>query len=151
MCKRFASSGFTLVELIAVVVILAVLAVAVSPRFMSAETPDIQTTRDNIIMAFSQAQQIAMAQGEAKVVLTNTTVDVQVPDPNTSVWDSAKWPGVRYPDNLPARVTITKGIGDWTFDKLGRPKDKLGTSQEDRSIAINGQPSITVEESGYAH
>lgn len=137
MRRPIESLGFTFVELVAVIVIMAVLTIAAVPRFMSAETPGIQTTRDNIIMAFAQAQQVAMAQGEAAVVLSSNSVDVQVQG------ISVDWPGITNPYHFPSKVNVTQGMGIWQFDKLGTTQRGI--------ITINNQLSITVEESGYAY
>lgn len=143
MYKRDYCSGFSLIELIAVIVIMAVLALVVSPSFFGRDAASVQTTRNNIIMAFSQAQQIAMAQGNASVVLTETSVDVQANNVSVS------WPGTSYPYSFPSDtlVTNTATAGTWTFDKLGRTQ--AGT------VVISGQQSvtqsITVEASGYAY
>lgn len=137
MARRSGSFGFTLVELIAVILILAALAVAATPRFMSGESISVQTVRDSIIMAFAQAQQIAMAQGEASVVVTSTSIDVR------SSGVSVSWPGASNPYNFPSPARVSSGTGIWQFDKLGRT--------ESGTIVINDQVSITVEASGYAY
>lgn len=116
-------------------VIMAVLALAVSPSFFGRDSTTIPTTRNNIIMAFSQAQQIAMAQGEASVIINSNSVDVQVN--GTTI----HWPGTTYPYPFPSGITVTQG--SWMFDKLGR------TSAG--GVVINGQLTITVEASGYAY
>lgn len=129
--------GFTLVELIATIVVIGVLSVVVVPQFMRQDHHGVKIAQDNIIIAFAQAQQIAMAQGEASVVVTSTSIDVR------SAGVSVSWPGASNPYNFPSPARVSSGTGIWQFDKLGRT--------ESGTIVINDQVSITVEASGYAY
>jgi len=137
-------SGFSLIELIAVLIILAVVSFSVFVKFSNDNTAAVQTARDQAQSAFFTAQQIAMARsGE------DTTIEVAVAASSLNVTEngnSVAATGCTYPLNFPDGVTVTSGIGTYTYDKLGR-------TDRGQVVLTRGSVSATlrVEASGYVY
>lgn len=135
--------GFSLIELITVIIVLGIISVLAFARFDNADTAAVQTGRDQVLNALFVAQQLAMARSpddSVQVSLSATSVDITEND--VSLTRS----GVSYPLTLPEGVSITGGTGDYDYDKLGR------TTPATIALSRGGtSASITLEASGYAH
>lgn len=127
--------GFTLIELIAVLVLVGIMSVVLMSRIGGANTAGVQAGRDSLIAAFFFAQQTAMARDGIQLTTSGNNVNV------TEDGDSL----IGYPLTLSDAVTLTSS--SFTYDKLGR------TSSGNVTISHSSGTSatITVEESGYAH
>lgn len=168
MTVRTQQRGFTLIELVTVIVIMGILAVAAVPRFFDVSIFESRGFRDEVISTLRYAQKAAVAQhrfvcanfSANSVNLTwgtNATCAggvMALPSGGTSVSN--------------ANVTITApAAGNISFDCLGRPREKghaaaatatcvpgnqaavLAASQ---SVGILGETAITIErETGYVH
>lgn len=135
--------GGTLIELVAVTVILAIVYTVVAPRF-SSSVADVQAARDDIVAGLFFAQQAAIAR-DSNSRGTNITfvaganaIDVQ--QNGNSLLDSI------YPLTLRG-VTVSPAPLTLDYDKLGR------TSPTTLTITGNDGSSatVTLEASGYAH
>jgi len=142
------SRGFTLVELVVVILILGILSINVGARFLSGSAFADRQVADELIEAIRYAQHVAMSRGGNIQVVTNaTTYRVQeitcasppcpIPNPNRSGNYTVTIPG----NSLLSATTIS-------FNGLGQP-----TPNANSDITV-GNPiafTITVEgETGYA-
>lgn len=138
------NQGFTLVELVAVVVILGVLSITVASKFSSSSTQRLPASCDLVVAALSAGQQLAMAQlDEVRVQTGGTQVDLQVND--GSGWSSVQFGGVQYPISLHTGQTI---------DTVTISFNRLGRASLAGDITIHhGLDSLTVSvsESGFSH
>lgn len=136
--------GFTLIELIVVILLIGILSASVAPRFFSDNDFKARGLADEIITAIRHAQRLSMTRGENHhIIITTTSYTVEkVAGPIKKV---------RHPDGddafskiIPNNiVTSTVTI---EFDQLGRPIPN-------NLVSIDLLPfTITVEkETGYAH
>lgn len=141
--QSIAQRGFSLVELITVIIVLGIISVVAFARFDNADTAAVQTGRDQVLNAFFVAQQLAMARSpddSVQVRLDATSVNITENDASLSR------SGVSYPVTLPQGVSITSGTGVYAFDKLGRTTPAVIALSRGGTSA-----SITLEASGYAH
>ncbi|MES2674844.1 MAG: type II secretion system protein [Pseudomonadota bacterium] len=128
-----AQRGFTLIELIAVMVIIGVMSVTLFSRLGSINSTNVQASRDDLIAALFFAQQTAMARSGVQLVLTANTVTV-----------TENLTALRgYPLNLASGITATPAT--FSYDKLGRTSARVITLTSSGGSAV-----ITVEASGYA-
>ena len=123
--------GYTLIELLAVIILIAALTVSISSRFQKNSSFQALATRDDIVAGLFYAQQIAMARDSAanpvQFVASGTTIDVR--EGGSSV-------GGIYPLQLPAGFSVTAATLD--YDKLGRTTAAtLLLGDGDNSIQIN--------------
>ncbi|WP_205617015.1 pilus assembly FimT family protein [Pelomicrobium methylotrophicum] len=139
------AGGFTLVELVIVIVILGVLAVAVLPKFFERITFDARAFHDQALAAVRHAQKVAIAQ--RRTVWVNVTASgIQVcydPGCGTPVTDPVR--GGALSVAAPAGVSLSPA--SFRFDGLGRPSTGV-------SITVTGDvPRMIVVESetGYVH
>lgn len=140
--------GFSLIELITVMILLGILSITLFSRLGPVNTAAIQSGRDDIIAALFFAQQTAMMRshnGNIHVVITNTHVNV-TEDGNPIAVTSTY-----YPLALPQGVTVSTSVpnGIFSFDKLGR------TTAAEITLTGSGNTAgtsavIRVEGSGYA-
>ena len=129
--------GFTLVELIAVLVIVGILSVSVLTRLVPSDTLQLQASRDTIVAAFYSAQQLAMTRRASVEVITSANqVDIQLGNASVS------FGGVQYPVQQVNGQTLSAVT--FAYDRLGHTTGAgLQLSQNGRVV------SISVDASGY--
>lgn len=140
--------GFSLVELVTVLIIIGVLAASSTSLFIPSSTFQMQAARDQVVAAFAAAQQRAMSRTNAIQVSTSgNQIDVREDidgDGNFATSVSVSMGGVQYPLALLANQTISNA--SFTFNRLGETNSgTLTLSQSGASVAIE------VTDSGYAY
>ena len=138
------NKGFTLVELISVIVLVGVLSVTVFYRLASVNSVKVQSGRDDVIAALFFAQQQAMMRSNITLVIAANSVSVN--ESGTPILVSNNY----YPLNMPANVNLSATVNTFVYDKLGRTTagtiTLTGTGNSSGASA-----SIKVEASGYAY
>lgn len=140
------SRGFTLIELIAVIIVLAVISVTAIPRFSNAGASAL-AGRDDLIAALFYAQQIAMARSRSSADPSlNNPIQLQVSGGNLVQVTEGSGATVRYSVNMPEGVTLSPNTNR-SFSKLGATTETTFTV-----IASDGSSAqVVLEASGYAH
>ena len=137
--------GFTLVELIVVILLTGILSISIAPRFFAVSSYEDRKAADELLTALRHTQQMAMNRGgDIQLLLTATNFTVQLsggtairsPDGQAS-----------YTRKFPANVAVSSTPAlpaTINYDGLGRP---------DVGYIIDlGSQKITLEEeTGYAH
>ena len=137
--------GFTLVELITIMVIVGILSVAVLPRFFDANTFQSRGFNDQIISSLRYAQKVAIAQHRfVCVTIAANTISLAQGATNACGTPLPNLSGAgNYSVAAPTGVTV--GAATFNFNALGRPSAA-------QSITVSGNAAITVEaETGYVH
>lgn len=155
--KRVGQAGFTFVELISVVLIVGVLAVAVIPRLADRSVFDTRGFRDQTVSMLRYAQKLAVAQRThvfVNVHAASNTVCLTYGAANPTC---ASGPGVidvlnpanqeRYSSTAPAGVSLSSSLA-FSFSPLGKPSPD---AQVSFNISGSGMTyAIVVErETGY--
>lgn len=140
--------GFTLIELITVLVLMSVLGAYALPRMTDTGVQQVQTGRDDIVAALFSAQQLAMVRSsDIQLSTTATQVDIRLDTNGNGIFlpaESVMVGGVQYPVTLPFGVTVD--VATFDFDRLGRTAASTLTVAKGSASAI-----ITVSSSGYAN
>lgn len=148
-------NGFTLVELITVLVIVGILAVAVMPRFFDRTSFDSRAFYDQTISTLRYAQKLAIAQRRFVCVEIAGGVITLTYDktPPSVAHTAAACPGSTlinpttgaspYTMVAPSGVTVT--AANFNFDALGSTAAK-------QTITVSGYGDVIVEAgTGYVH
>lgn len=157
------SNGFTMIELVMVMVLAGILAIAVIPRFADKSTFDTRGFFDQSVAMLRYAQKVAIAQRTPVCVSANAATQsiflyyAAVPvsaSPCTSAAELAN-PVINPAENIgflktaPSGVTLSATVVFY-FDALGRPNPN-----NPHTITITGDgvtQTIQVEaETGYVH
>lgn len=135
--------GFTLIELITVLILVAVLSVALASRFSGIDAA-LSSSRDDTVAALFYAQQLAMARDSTGNPVTFVIVDNNTITVRENGTDLATGP-VSYPLDFPSGVTISPATLTLDYDKLGRTSGTTLTLSHSGSNA-----TVIVTDSGYA-
>jgi MSHA pilin protein MshC len=140
--------GFTLVELVAVLVIIGILASVVGSRSMSFSTLSLMGGRDLAVSALFSAQQKAMVQADAvRLITQGSSIDIRVDanaDGTFAASESIRCNGVLYPIVAPGGISFSSQI--FAFDHLGHTTaGTISVSKGSNSV------SVTVTAVGYAY
>jgi MSHA pilin protein MshC len=130
--------GFTLIELITVIILVSIISVTLFSRLGSVNTANLQAGRDDLIAALFFAQQTAMARSNIQLILTINSVSVTENGSPIVVHSKG------YPLSFPSGVTTSAKT--LSYDKLGRTTATTITLNANSASAL-----VTVEATGYAH
>ncbi|MDO8988729.1 MAG: GspH/FimT family pseudopilin [Sideroxyarcus sp.] len=150
--KKKAQRGFTLTELIMVIVIMGILAAVAAPRFFDKNAFDSRGYYDQVMSTLRFAQKTAVAQRRPVCVAFTAgsielTIDSSIPP------DGGCDAALTSPEGLapyivtaPSGVTLSDFVTPFSFTALGR-------ATVAQSITVSGYATpITVEaETGYVH
>ncbi len=148
------SSGFTLVELVVLIVILGVLALTVMPRFFSRQTFESRGFFDQTKAAIRYAQKTAIAQRRTvhvnlrgNAICLTYVADANCVNVNASDIVLSPASGQRFYTEAPSGVSFN-AVGSFSFSPLGRPSAAVVVGVTGDGMVRN----ITVEgETGYVH
>jgi MSHA pilin protein MshC len=133
--------GFTLIELISVMILVGVLSVALFSRLGNVHSASVQSGRDDLIAALFFAQQQAMMRSNITLVVDANSISVN--ENNNPIKVAAD----HYPLAMPNGVSLSPIT--LAYDKLGR------TTATNITLTGSGNSSavsaiVRVEASGYA-
>jgi MSHA pilin protein MshC len=149
MCATSSERGFTLPELVAVLVVAGVLAAVTLPKLQGALALRDDAGHDEVVSALRHARQTAVSHRRlvcASVGATSVSLTIAAANPATAC--TASLPG---PDGSAAYASTGSGsaslspAGTIYFQPTGRAtSDGAGNSVSSRSIAVTGSDTITV-------
>jgi len=141
------TTGFTLIELIMVMVIVGILALVVIPRFFDNDVFQSRGFADQVQASLRYAQKEAIAQHRfVCVAFTSNSISLTI-GPTTACGTALTSPaGGAYVINAPSGIAFAATPTNFNFDALGSPSVA-------QTIGIAGAAnSITIEaETGYVH
>lgn len=142
-------SGFTLVELIVVILITGILSVSITPRFFGVASYGSRQATDELLSALRYSQQMAMNRGgDIHLILTANNFTVQLADGTDLRSPGGRIPYTKsFPNNINATADTIR------YNALGQPVNATNVPlTTNTTININGSPAITIEaNTGYAH
>ena len=144
-------TGFTLVELVAVIVIAGILAAIAGPRFFNAATFAARGYADQASGVLRYAEKLAVARHATVAVQIDGSGLALCATATNPCTDANPWPGPQgetpYRANVPNGVTLAASTASVSFDAQGRPGAGL-------TLTITGDTvrTLTVEaETGYVY
>lgn len=150
--------GFTLVELIMVMIIVGILAAFAAPRFFDADIFKSRGFADQMQASLRYAQKVAIAQRRnVCVAMTAGDITLTIASGVASACDTnliSPTGESPYKINTPSAAITLSPVQTFIFDALGKPFDTLGNpSVVQKTINISGatNPIIVEAETGYVH
>lgn len=160
MSRHARVRGFTLVELVVILIVLGILAVAVIPRFFGNEFAE-RGVHDGVKAAIQHARKVAVASRRYVCVAVTAggvalTIDVREPDGLVGAVVCAAAANLPVPQGCAANAVCARpgvmlgGPAAVIFDPLGRPVNGDRSPAGAATITVTGQPNIVVQaDSGW--
>lgn len=147
-------AGFTLVELITVLVVVAILAAVAAPRFFTRQSFEERGYYNEVQAALRYAQRLAIAERrEVCVALTAASVTLSL-NPTTTLGAACTAPVCMPADATPPPCAIAVPAGltlamafpnaSFRFNGLGQPTDNAGALLGNQAITLTGMDARTI-------
>jgi len=149
------SNGFTLIELIVVIMILAIMAVTVVPKFLSSKGFEEYTYRDELITKLRAIQLRTMQQTNnstcQSIQVSSSSIGLLATTPNAATCEasrSGESTTVTINNNHNVNFTISDGLSSFSFSSLGRP-EATGcgntTTPCEITVTVVGESSLAIK------
>lgn len=160
---RARSSGFTLVEMIGVMIIVGILAVAALPRFFDRQIFESRGFHDELLAALRYAQKSAIAQrrsvcvvfGANSATLTIASASSDAPANRYTCDKNLRSPTGTAPFvvTAPSGVRFAAAPTSFLFNSLGQPVNAAGVAIATQTIQVSetGRSIIIETDTGYVH
>ncbi len=127
------SRGFTLVELVVVLVLLGIISIYAAPKFAGRGGYSELTVQQDLKQSIRLAQQLAMSRTDRTITLVTSATAIDVLDNGTSVYNP--------PKKLPSDVSLNNLT--LTFDRFGSAGPStttinVATSPVNLSVCVQG-------------
>jgi MSHA pilin protein MshC len=146
--------GFTIIELVSVIVITGIVAAIAAPRFVGMDAFEARGSYGTLSSTLRYAQKTAIAQRTTVYANINTSTRVvclgYTSNCSTAVLDPSTQ--AAYSKTLSSKVTITASTSTIGFDGLGRPVPNATATFTIQNAVVAGESTrtITVEaDTGY--
>jgi len=158
--------GFTLIELVAVIILISILSVAVLPKFFSSNGFEENTYRDELITKLRAIQLRSMQQttdGETCLQVQLETAPFSIGLQATDNDAATPICGAGYEGDTTTvttidskhsiNFTISEGLTNFRFSSLGQPEGCTAVVPCEITITITGEESLGIEinREGYIH
>lgn len=135
--------GYTLIELVVVILVLGILAAAIAPRFFDFDTYRNRSVYDELAGAVRYAQKLAVASGcEVQVRLSSSGYALQQHSSSCTTGAFTTLSGHPITSATLSGVSISSSPASFIFDAMGRSSSSVSVNVGDRSFAV-------VAETGY--
>jgi MSHA pilin protein MshC len=153
MCKS--AAGFTLIEVITVIIIIGILSVNVLPKFLSSSGFEEYTYRDELLTKLRGIQQRAMQRTNAASCLVSVTSKQVTGCDSSSAGDSTSV-AVSTSHNVSFTVeNVPANTNTFSFSDLGRPQGcNAATSPCEITLKVTGDEqslTIKINQEGYIY
>lgn len=155
--------GFTLIELIVVIILISIMAVTVLPKFFTSNGFEEFTYRDELITKLRAIQLRSMQQTTDSIckiiqveITPAATIGLQATDPNTNVCTTSyagDTTSVTVDSKHSVSFSLSEGLTSFSFSALGRPVGCIAADPCQITITITGEnsPKILINSEGYIH
>ena len=150
--------GFTLIELIMVIIMLGILSVFAAPRIFSSDGLNARGFHDETLAFLRYAQKSAIAQRRTVcVAFTSTSATLSIASTAATVSCDTGLRGPR--GDSPGTISAKTGTAystmpmDFNFDGLGQPVNGVGILADVQTIQVNNAANTIMVEAvtGYVH
>ena len=141
----FGQKGFTLIELVIVILLLGVMAAVVVPKFFNLDDYRTRAAYDEVAGAVRYAQKLAVASGcEVQVQVSGNSYALQQHSTNCSAGAFVTISDHPVTSNNFSGITLASTAGDFIFDGMGR-------SSSSTTVNLNGgsKSFLVIAETGY--
>ena len=154
ICRKKHSNdkGFTLIELIVVIIMIAIMAVTVLPNFLTSKGFEEYTYRDELINKLRSIQLRAMQQTNNSrcqlIQISSSFIGLLATTPNAATCE-ASFAGesttVAINDNHNVNFTISEGLSSFSFSSLGKPLGCAAIIPCEITLTVIGESSLAVK------